>query len=72
MSKQYVIDLEATVINELAKIGCSLHVDQWGIWHWKEQEIVFDEKKYLIGAYIKRDCITRAIEIYGQQCLPKQ
>lgn len=71
MSRQAEIDLDATIINELAVIGCSLKVDQWGIWHWKQTEITHQDKKYLIGAFIKRDCITRAIEIYGQECLPK-
>jgi hypothetical protein len=72
MPRKAEIDLEVTVINELAKMGCSLEIDQWGIWHWKEKEIKFEEKNYLIGAYIKRDEITRHIEIYGQQCLPRQ
>lgn len=72
MSIEYKIDLDAAVINELAIMGCELKVDEWGIWKWKQKEIEFQDKKYMIGAYIKRDCITRAIEIYGQECLPKQ
>lgn len=72
MSREYRIDLEAAIINELSKLGMTIPLDRYGNWHWLEKEIVFENKVYLIGAFMKRDEITRSLEIYGQQCLLKQ
>jgi hypothetical protein len=73
MPREVTINLEITIIDELAKLGLeTIRVDHYGIWKWLEKEIHFEGKDYLVGAYIKRDEMTRALEIYGQQCLPKQ
>jgi hypothetical protein len=66
------ITLERYVINEIANMGLMLMPDQYGIWYRREKEIEFEGKTYYIGAYVKRDEITRAIEIYGQECLLRQ
>lgn len=72
MPHQAVITLEITVIDELAKMGLKLPIDFYGNWHWVEKEISFEGEDYYIGAYVKRDEVTRSLEICGQQCLLKQ
>lgn len=65
-------ELEITVIDEIAKMGMKLPIDMYGNWHWLEKEITFDKKNYLIGAWIRRDCLSNVLEISGQECLLKQ
>jgi hypothetical protein len=72
MSREYSIDLEAAIINELSKLGMTIPVDRYGNWHWLEKEMNFENNIYLIGAFMKRDEMTKALEIHGQQCLLKQ
>lgn len=64
--------IEEMVISELAKLGVSLPIDMQDNWNWMEKEINFEGANYLIGGYVKRDIITRHIEIIDQQCLPMQ
>ena len=72
MSTQRKLQLEALIIEELTKIGLSLEFREWDRWLWKEKEINFEDKKYLIGAYMRRDMQTQVIEIYGQECLLRE
>lgn len=65
-------ELEGKVIEELARLGMALKIDQYDRWLWLENEVDFSDKNYLVGAWIKRDSITQAVEICGQQCLLKQ
>lgn len=64
--------LEIIIIDELVKMGINeLLPEHYDSWHWLEKEIEFDEKKYLVGAYLRRDAVTRALEIYGQEYLQR-
>lgn len=66
------IELGDVVRDELLKIGFTLSCEEWGHWHWREKEIEFEGKKYLIGGHLKLDEITQILEVYGEQCLPQQ
>lgn len=72
MQRKSLTDLSDIIIDEIAEMGFKLPVDFYGNWQWLEKEITFEGNMYLIGAFVRRDEITKALEICQPECLSKQ
>lgn len=73
MQAEREYELAGLTVHELVLMAVkTINVDQYDQWVWLQKEVDFQEQPYLIGGYVKFDSITRAIEIHGQEALPKQ